>query len=276
MNKTKNHLDYAADNILSARKQIATATQLYSNEISNSIKNSIVYESLFDDAKGSEPDVKLVQTDTKSAALACHDAYPDAKIAVLNFASYNNPGGGFTTGSNAQEEMLCRESTLYPVISNEAFDSYYNYNRSYNKYGLYGSRAIYSPNIIWTDANGQKLGTSDVITCAAPNANVYLPPTLDLYSYSYIEETHADLDIAMLERMQLVKAIAEDQQVDALVLGAWGCGAFGFNALKVADDWRKTFEKGTSIKHLVYAVYDKPYTHNYDAFVQVLGGKADQ
>ena len=34
-------------------------------------------------------------------------------FAVLNFALPSNPGGGVVNGSSAQEECLCRCSTLY-------------------------------------------------------------------------------------------------------------------------------------------------------------------
>jgi len=37
-------------------------------------------------------------------------------VAALNFASANNPGGGFLTGAQAQEESLARASGLYTML----------------------------------------------------------------------------------------------------------------------------------------------------------------
>lgn len=36
------------------------------------------------------------------------------RVCVLNFASATNPGGDVVHGSSAQEEAICRCSTLYP------------------------------------------------------------------------------------------------------------------------------------------------------------------
>ena len=48
------------------------------------------------------------------------------KVCVLNFASATNPGGGVTKDSSAQEEAICRCSTLYANLKEQkAWDSFY-------------------------------------------------------------------------------------------------------------------------------------------------------
>ena len=72
---------------------------------------------------------------SKGAQLFLHncDSYEMAKELekplVMNFANAIHPGGGFLKGARAQEEALCRCSTLYKSISsNKAFEMYH-YNR---------------------------------------------------------------------------------------------------------------------------------------------------
>ena len=64
------------------------------------------------------------------------------RIAVLNFASARNPGGGYVGGAKAQEEDLCRNALLYPCLL-RAPDYYAAHRASPDL--LYSHRVIWSP-----------------------------------------------------------------------------------------------------------------------------------
>ena len=98
------------------------------------------------------------------------------KVCVLNFASSRNPGGGVVKGATAQEEALCRISTLYAALTaKENIDGFYTPHQRLD--ALYNDDIIYTPGVTvfktdtsnpvmehfnsWYDVN--------VITCAAPN-----------------------------------------------------------------------------------------------------------
>ena len=73
---------------------------------------------------------------------------PSRHVAVLNFASATNPGGGVINGSRAQEESLCRCSTLYPTLDQQRFwNDYYLYHRELGDI-RYTDACIYSPGIV--------------------------------------------------------------------------------------------------------------------------------
>ena len=92
--------------------------------------------------------VAVTKSKTFEAAMRLHNTHPDAKIAVLNFASATNPGGGVKSGSSAQEESLCRCSTLYPTLNQRRlWDRYYLPNREADD-PLHTDVCIYSPNVV--------------------------------------------------------------------------------------------------------------------------------
>ena len=93
-------------------------------------------------------------------------------ILVLNLASAVHPGGGVRRGARAQEEDLCRKSSLLLSLESDAAKAYYDYNRSLNT--LMGSDALMiTPQVeIIKDENGELLDDTvivSVLTCAAPN-----------------------------------------------------------------------------------------------------------
>ncbi|HEY9061556.1 MAG TPA: TIGR02452 family protein [Pseudobacteroides sp.] len=97
------------------------------------------------------------------------------EMVCLNFASAKNPGGGFLTGSQAQEESLARSSGLYPCISQ--MSEMYEYNRNHRTC-LYSDYMIYSPKVPFIRFDSGKLINKpvlvSVITSPAVNAGVVM------------------------------------------------------------------------------------------------------
>lgn len=189
---------------------------------------------------------------------------PDDKVAILNFASGRNPGGGFLGGSSAQEESLARSSSLYHALSKDM--SMYEYNRNQHSY-LYSDYMIYSPGtIFWFDDHGNALPapvSADVITSPAPNKGAMIQNNAVL-ELQEIEET-------FLRRTRYIFSLAEKYGMETLILGAWGCGVFRNDPADVAACFRQVLEDEYRhvFKKIVFAVYDtSERKEHFNAFEQ--------
>ena len=248
---------YKEDNKIKAQKQIEYMNKNFANETKTTIANTIVYTGPINKwdwaANGLNPSPYslLLDMDTVEAIFFIHKAVKDAKIAVLNFASYRNPGGKFIEGSNAQEECLCHESNLYNVLRN--FVSYYKENNSKANRNLYTDRALYSPDVIFN--KGGEIVKADVITCASPN----------WAAASERGVTQVENTLVLAQRMQFIKDIAELNDVDILILGAWGCGVFGQHPKVIARLFDFIF-KESKIKTIAYAVPERLNSNNFESF----------
>lgn len=183
-------------------------------------------------------------------------------LALLNFASAKNPGGGFLGGARAQEEDLCRCSLLYPAIAEQT--TYYEVNRARRgpDTALYSDHLITSPSVpfLRVRADDPWLDTpffADVITAPAPNAGALDVATLAV-----------ELDATFRRRTRMVIALAAHLGHRELVLGAWGCGAFRNDPELAADafsDALATLDHDFS--RVVFAVFDpRAGTPNTRAF----------
>lgn len=86
------------------------------------------------------PSVSITDETTTEAAYRL--AQPAVHVGVLNFASARNPGGGFLRGAMAQEEGLCRCSTLFGALVQHHV--YYQNNRNSSSFA-YCDGIILSP-----------------------------------------------------------------------------------------------------------------------------------
>lgn len=171
------------------------------------------------------------------------------KTCLLNFASFTSPGGGFLRGSIAQEEAICHESILYPVLSNML--NVYERNNHDTNHGLYYNRGLYSPDIIFI--KNQDTIQADVITCAAPNKNA-------------MQATNQENLDALFSRIEFVLKMAADNQVETLILGAFGCGAFGQDAGIVSVFFMKLLKKYNGVfQNVIFAI---PGGKNLETFIE--------
>lgn len=217
---------------------------------------------------GEAPEIELVDATTQAAAQRL--ASGAGKTAMLNFASARNPGGGFLNGAKAQEEDLCRCSGLYPCLL-ECME-YYEANRQQDSV-LYTDHMIFSPEVPFfkVRGTGELLAepfTMSVITAPAPNSRPYL----ERHPHG-----HQELEQAFLRRWQNVFCLAADQRIDSLLLGAWGCGAFGGDpemAARTADEAIQSHGRG--LHKIVFAIpgKGKQSLRNLEVFRERFGSLA--
>ena len=199
------------------------------------------------------------------AAMKFHRAMPEKKIAVLNFASSTTPGGGVFGGSGAQEESLCRCSTLYPLISQDwLWDSYYAPNRAARDFRN-NDACIYSEDVVICKSDTdyperlprEDFAKVDVITCAAPNMK-YAPMNFEI-SESF--DLHYN-------RARHILHVASLHGVDIMISGAFGCGAFRNNPDIVSQAWSKALEQyQKNFEYIIFAIYFRDYeTPNFQIF----------
>lgn len=154
------------------------------------------------------------------------------KVCILNFASSVAPGGGVLTGEQAQEESICRVSTLYFALSDpETAGKFYDYHWELIHKGQMNRRnrddIIFTPSVVAVrdDTNEEAMMEEkdwyemDVITCAAPDLR-------QLGDAAQFSPTMEELRTLHEHRWHCILAVAAQHEADVLILGAFGCGVF--------------------------------------------------
>lgn len=179
---------------------------------------------------------------------------PDSgPVAVLNFASARNPGGGYVNGAQAQEEALCRASALYHCLLRAP--EYYAHHREVRD-PLYSDRVIHSPAVpVFRDDRGALLDrpyAAGFLTSPAPNAGVIARTAPD---------RTGEIGPALDARAERVLEVAAAHGYRRLVLGAWGCGVFRNDPARVAGAFARLLTGdgrfARAVDEVVFAVLDR-------------------
>jgi len=204
------------------------------NELMFMVKDSIAREYVVfqeenvDVAVAPNSNTKYIVSRDRSLDEARKFVAEGKKVAVLNFAN-NHSVGGAPFAAGAQEESMCRMSTLYPCL--EAMKPCF-----YNKHIIQYTRGeidhmgnddlIYTPDVcVFKEEinNGNVIRPEmmkredwykvDIITCAAP----------ELWHGNLMPDDYVE---QITRRIKRILDVAAKEKVGALILGAWGCGAF--------------------------------------------------
>lgn len=249
------------------------------DRLKNSIKNSIEHQKLILESKDivvhnkkryeSPAKIKVSKKRTLEAA----SVYHDTKIAVHNFASAANPGGGVRNGSNAQEECLCRCSGLYFCLNTQImWDGFYKPHRQAHD-PLHNDDIILTPNVtvFKTDTMYPKLMKEsdwydvDVITCAAPNLRARGGHKIKI----------SDKELLKLheKRLKRILDVAFLEGDETVILGAFGCGVFMNDPKIVAQAAKNVISEYLySFRNIEFAIYCSPKDdQNYRIFHSIFG-----
>jgi uncharacterized protein (TIGR02452 family) len=182
---------------------------------------------LSQDLPSQKVEVSVVNATTLHAAHQLIEIEGMSKILCLNFASAMSPGGGFISGSQAQEESLARATTLYPCLAQ--MNEMYEINRQLCS-PLFTDNMVYSPDVlVFRDDDDILLDKPfpiSILTTPAVRANAVVDP-------GEIERVQQ----VMFDRTEKLLSIAAINDYKVLVLGAWGCGVFGNSPTQVAKDF---------------------------------------
>jgi len=191
--------------------------------------------------RGRDPIVSFACESTADALLRC--ALDGKTVCALNFANGSSIGGGYKNGATAQEEDLCRRIPgLYTSLYNAGREEHY-------PFGPPTCTNVDEPkrysDVLWTPdkcgparlvlaREGEQKGyellpeekqvSVSIVSAAAPNL-----------AFAKTQEVSDNTVVSNTIRTILLAPIQQNEKIQVIVLGAWGCGAFGGDPSNISE-----------------------------------------
>lgn len=194
-------------------------------------------------------------------------------VAVLNMASEIIPGGGVLKGSMAQEEELCRRSTLLGSLYRYWGDRgkrYLEISRGHKiNYPLKPLGAIWSPEVVVIKNRRYQLLEEPFLVNVISMAAIRNPELTD------DGEMIPPRKQLMCKKIRALLRLAANKGMKKLVLGAWGCGAFHCPPKQMAELFLRVIngeEMKGRFEEISFAILDNPgkRENNYEIFKSVI------
>ena len=231
-----------------------------------------------------EEKAKIVVSEKRSFEAAREYARVGKNVCVLNFADWTTPGGWVLKGASAQEESLCRCSTLYSCINDPGVENFYANHKAEKRKNpmhiLHNNDLIYTPGVTVFKSDTdmpevlpeEEWYQVDVISCADPRLRLRSSDQKKLGLTSDVleieeEELRGILD-SRIRRIMGSARFCSGGSVEVMILGGFGCGAFRNPPELVAQVFNKV------VNDFIYdfEVIEFPIFHknkevaNYEAF----------
>ena len=213
--------------------------------------------------------IEVTQEGTFESALKYLNK-PFKNVCVLNFADTLNPGGGVERGRGAQEESLCRVSSLFLSLHSQGANEFYEFNRNRRTskdFAFFSDHLIYSPKVVvFRDESFNFIEPKEisVISSAAVNCRLLKDSRNKSELFRKVTDT-------MKKRCRRILELAIEQGNDVLILGAFGCGVFGNKPEIISQIFKELLVDefyGKPLQKIVFAIKGKPYerNENYEIF----------
>jgi uncharacterized protein (TIGR02452 family) len=176
-------------------------------------------------------DTKIYMTNETALQCMSRLSQQQGNVAVLNFASAKNPGGGLHRGSWEQEENLAAASGIVPCLCTTQATPFYELHKQQSKPKpgkkkesllLYSSNIIYLPDVpVFRDSDMHLMAqpyTCAVISSCCVNYN------MGMFNKKLNDQEEERALNLMRLRVLRVLQVTVHHNTDTLVLGPWGCG----------------------------------------------------
>jgi uncharacterized protein (TIGR02452 family) len=221
----------------------------YSKHLLNSNTTKHNFSEILKNQLKTKTNIEVVNSDSVSALTKWSKV---GKTAVLNMASHKRPGGGVINGARAQEECLFRCSNLGHVISTDFYPLQ-------DDELLWTKDAVFFKDVSYGYMKDVQV---DVVTIAAINLNG-LGKFQKMPNYEELTKN----------KIRLMFSMAIKNNIDNLILGAWGCGVFGNEPNKMAKMFMDVINEGYSFDNIIFAIINDHNSvgNNYNEFKRVVG-----